>query len=177
LRIAGAGVALGVLVWTFRHVDFARVHGLLERVSGWGLAAVLVPMGASLFSESLGWAWAFRSFGRPVPLLGLFRVRVTSEALALTLPAGVLFCESIKPFLLGRHCGLPAETSIAGMGARKYLLLVSQAVYLTLFGVLGAASLEVASLGLFGMPGLSYAVPGAGLLFAPAAVREPSALQ
>jgi glycosyltransferase 2 family protein len=164
LRCAGAGVALSVLVFTFRHVDFARVHGLLDRVSGWGLAALLVPMGASLLSESLGWAWAFRSFGRPVPLFGLFRVRVTSEALALTLPAGVLFCESIKPFLLARHCGLPTETSIAGMGVRKYLLLLSQAVYLTLFGVLGGASLEIASVGLLGMPGLAYAVPGAGLL-------------
>jgi uncharacterized membrane protein YbhN (UPF0104 family) len=139
------------------------VHGLLDSIYTSALPLVLVPMGAALFSESVGWAWAFRSFGHSVPILGLFRVRVASEALASSLPAGMLFCESTKPFLLARHCGLRAETSIAGMAARKYLLLVSQAVYLCLFAVLGAAFLETASLGLLGAPGLSYAVFGAGL--------------
>ena len=161
--IAAVGAAGGILSWTFRDVDFVRVQALLQTIGSAGLAALLLPMGASLFIESVGWGWAFQSFGRPVRLMGLFRVRVTSEALALTLPAGMLFCESMKPFLLARHCGLPPEPGIAGMAARKYLLLVSQAAYITLFAVLGAPFLETAGAALFGRPGLSYAVLGAGL--------------
>lgn len=159
-----------MLTWTFRDVDFVRVRLLLGNIGSAGLAALLLPMGASLFIESVGWAWAFQSFGRPVRLLGLFRVRVTSEALAMTLPAGMLFCESMKPFLLARHCGLATEPSIAGMAARKYLLLVSQAVYITSFAVLGAPFLETAGAALFGRPGLSYVVLGAGLLVGLAAL-------
>lgn len=157
-------VAFGLLAFTFRDVQVDRVGALLLQVGGPALLWALVPMGVALFVESVGWAGAFRSLGRRVPLLGLFRVRITSEALALTLPAGMLFCESTKPFLLARHCGLATETSIAGMAARKYLLLVSQAAYLTIFGLLGAPYLEQASVGVVGVGGLSMWVLGAGVL-------------
>lgn len=163
LRVSVVAAALGLIAATFRDVEFERV-GILFGAAGPALAWVVVPMGVSLFIESAGWAAAFRGSGRRVPLLGLFRVRVTSEALALTLPAGMLFCESTKPFLLATHCGLEPEASIAGMAARKYLLLVSQAAYISGFALLGAAQLEQASAYLFAAPGLSSAVLVVGVL-------------
>jgi uncharacterized membrane protein YbhN (UPF0104 family) len=105
-----------------------------------------------------------------VPFLGLLRVRVTSEALALTLPLGMLFCESTKPFLLARHCRLQTETSVAGMAARKYLLLASQAPYILLFAILGASYLEGASVQVLGIAGLSSWVLGSGVLVAVSAL-------
>jgi uncharacterized membrane protein YbhN (UPF0104 family) len=161
LRFAGAAAALGLLCWTFADVDVARMSAVLGRVNGASLLLVLVPMGLSLTAESLGWAWAFRRFGHAVPLVGLWRARVTSEALALTLPAGMLFCESTKPFLLRKHCGLALEASVAGMAVRKYLLLTSQSVYIGGFALLGAPYLRSASTALLGGPGLDlvlYAV-------------------
>lgn len=172
LRVAGALCAFAVLAWTFRDLDLARVSDVVGRVGAASLPWVLVPMGCSLALESLGWTWAFRRAGHHVPFVGIWRARVTSEALALTLPAGMVFCESTKPFLLERHCGLRAEVSIAGMAVRKYLLLASQSVYIAGFALLGAASLEGASRALIGGPGLSWVLLVIGAVVAAAALAS-----
>jgi hypothetical protein len=169
--LRGFGVAAAVLVlgWTFKDLDVERVSLVIARVGGAPLLWSLVPMGIALAIESFGWTWAFRRSGHQVPFVGIWRTRVASEALALTLPAGMLFCEGTKPFLLARHCGLGAEASIAGMAMRKYLLLASQAVYISLFALLGAPFLERASVGMIGRSGLSgalLAVAGVVLLAA-----------
>jgi uncharacterized membrane protein YbhN (UPF0104 family) len=172
LRGLGIAVAFLVLVWTFRELDVARVGEVIARTGGAALVWALVPMGIALAVESFGWTWAFRRAGHGVPYLGVFRARVTSEALALTLPAGMLFCESTKPFLLARHCGLGAEVSIAGMAARKYLLLASQAVYISGFALLGAPFLERASQGLIGRGGLEAALLAVGGVVLVAAIAS-----
>lgn len=164
LRGSGVAVAFAVLGWTFHDLDVARVGRVIGRSGGGVLLAALVPMGVALAIESFGWAWAFRRAGHRVPFLGVWRARVTSEALALTLPAGMLFCESTKPFLLARHCGLSAEVSVAGMAVRKYLLLASQAVYISAFALLGAPFLERASAGVIGRSGLAAALLAIGAL-------------
>jgi uncharacterized membrane protein YbhN (UPF0104 family) len=164
LRGFGVAVALFVLGWTFRDLDLARVSRVIAGAGGTALLWALVPMGVALAIESCGWTWAFRRSGHPVPFVGIWRARVSSEALALTLPAGMLFCESMKPFLLARHCGLRAEASIAGMAMRKYLLLASQAVYISVFALLGAPFLERASSGIIGRSGLSGALLAVGVV-------------
>lgn len=161
--MGGIAVAIGLLGWTFRQLDVLAVRDLLVEVGGPGLLLVLLPLGASLLAESLGWAGAFRALGRRAPLGGLLRVRVSSEALALTLPGGMLLCEAMKPLLLARHCGLSADVSLAGMALRKYLLVSTQAVYICLFCWLGAELLERASPGLLGVGGLSLWGLGLGV--------------
>lgn len=177
LRGLGVAVALSVLAWTFRDLDVARVSRVIGRSGGAALLWALVPMGMALALESFGWAWAFRRAGHPVPFLGVWRARVTSEALALTLPAGMLFCESTKPFLLARHCGLGAEVSVAGMAVRKYLLLASQAVYISVFALLGAPFLVRASAGVIGGPGLAGALHAVGAVVFVAAIASGLSLR
>ena len=169
LRGAAVAAAAGLIWWTFSGLDAERVWATL-RAGGLSLLWALLPMGLGFGLESLGWAWAFRRFGQRVSLLGMLRTRVASEALALTLPAGALLSESSTPFLLGRHCGLRAEVSVAGMAIRKYLLLASQAVYITTFAWLGGAALEHASRALLAGPGLSALVLGLGLVVFTAAL-------
>jgi uncharacterized membrane protein YbhN (UPF0104 family) len=160
---------VGLVCWTFSGLDAARVGATL-RTGGPALLWALVPMGLGFCLESLGWAWAFRRIGQRVSLLGMLRTRVASEALALTLPAGALLSESSTPFLLGRHCGLRTELSVAGMAVRKYLLLASQAVYISGFAWLGGAALERASLQLLDGPGLRGLVQGLGAVVLAAAL-------
>lgn len=177
LRLLGVLAALAMLGWTFRDLDVARVTAVMSRAGGSVLLVALVPMGCALALESYGWAWAFRSFGHDVPFAGVWRARVTSEALALTLPAGMLFCESTKPFLLARHCGLAAPASVAGMAVRKVLLLASQAVYITGFALLGAPFLEQASLPIIGVPGLQHALLAVGVVVSAAAIGSGLSLR
>src|SRR5690242_6981395 len=115
LRLLAILLWLTLLGWTFRDLEPACVTSGIARAGGGALLLVLVPMGCALAIESYGWTWAFRRFGHDVLFTGVWRARVTSEALALPLPAGMLFCESTKPFLLARHCGLGTGASLAGM--------------------------------------------------------------
>lgn len=138
--------------------------GLLGRVGGAGVL-IVVPQGLALFVEALGWRMAFEGMGRRLPLLGLFRARLATEALAQTLPMGVVFCESMKPVLLARTCGADLPTSLAGMAARKWLLVGSQSLYVGGFAVLAWPLLARISRVVVGGEGLQYGLLGAaGLL-------------
>jgi len=139
------------------------VAALLGRVGGAGVL-ILLPQLCSLFIESVGWRWAFAGMGRSLPLFGLFRARLATEALAQTLPMGVVFCESMKPVLLARTCGAELSTSLAGMAARKWLLVGSQSLYVGGFAILAWSALGGISSAVLGGAGLPQALLGAGAL-------------
>lgn len=164
IRVAGLSLAVATLAWTFRGTDSQRVAALLGRVGGAGLL-IVVPQGLSLFVESVGWRMAFEGMGRRLSLFGLFRARLATEALAQTLPMGVVFCESMKPVLLARTCGADLPTSLAGMAARKWLLVASQSLYVAGFAWLAWPILSSISAGVLGNGALPYALAAAaGLL-------------
>jgi uncharacterized membrane protein YbhN (UPF0104 family) len=168
-RVVGISLAIATLVWTFRGTEPTRIATLLSRVGAAG-ALILLPQLCSLLVESVGWRMAFQSMGRRLPLRGLFRARLATEALAQTLPMGVVFCESMKPVLLSRTCGADLETSLSGMAARKWLLVSSQSVYVGAFGLLAFRALSAISRPLLGVGGLPYLLfGGAGLLLGLAA--------
>lgn len=140
MRVVGLSLSVLTLVWTFRDADPDRVARLLGQVGGAGVL-ILLPQLASLFIEAIGWRLAFDGMGRPLSLWGLFRARFATEALAQTLPLGVVFCESMKPLLLARGCGADLGTSLAGIAARKWLLVASQCAYVAGFALLGWTAL------------------------------------
>ncbi len=126
---------------------------------------ILVPQLLSLLAESFGWHLAFESMGQRLPLLGLLRARLATEALAQTVPMGVVLCESLKPVLLARNCGVELATSLAGMAARKWLLVGSQSLYVLGFAVLGWPMLSGISQSVLRSAALPFALAGAaGLL-------------
>ena len=127
-----------------------------------GLCLVALPQAAALAVESYGWKLALRVIGREVPFLPLFRVRVATEALTQSLPAGVLVGESVKPMLLKRRLGLPLNDGVAAIVARKYLLILSQGSYVVIIATLGFGALHSASLGILGSGGLEWIAYGAG---------------
>lgn len=123
---------------------------------------IVLPQLLSLLVESFGWRLAFEGMGRRFPLFGLFRARLATEALAQTLPMGVVFCESMKPVLLARGCGAELPTSLAGMAARKWLLMGSQSMYVGGFAVLSWSMLSGISGRVLCTAWLPQALLGAG---------------
>jgi len=115
-----------------------------------GFGLIATPQLLSLCLECCGWSRVFRVLGRRVSPRPLLRVRLATEALAQTLPLGVVWAESLKPLLLARHAGLPTSDSVAAIVARKYLLMASQAVYVALLSACGFATLRKLSLTLTG---------------------------
>lgn len=150
LRIACGLCALSLLIWTFHGVELAKVRDSIGGIALPGLVLIATPALISLCVECLGWASVFRCLGQRVAPKSLLRVRMISEAVAQTLPFGVIWAESLKPALLGRHTGMPASRAVAGLVARKYLLVGSQAVYVALLSAFGFGTLRQLSRAFFG---------------------------
>jgi len=166
LRVASGLCALSLLVWTFHNVDFARVQSSLGGVSLFGLMLIVSPALLSLGLEAVGWRMVFYTLGQRVALRAILRVRMMTEAVAQTLPLGVVWAESLKPVLLERHARVPASRAVAGLVARKYLLISSQAVYVAALSAGGFVTLRKLSLALTGHVGFAWAAFGvSGLLF------------
>ena len=115
-----------------------------------GLMLIAAPALLSLCVECLGWRRVFRSLGQRVAWRALLRVRLMTEAVAQTLPLGVVWAESLKPVLLARHSAVPSGRAVAALVARKYLLISSQAVSVALLSVCGFSTLRRLSLTLTG---------------------------
>src|SRR5882724_4263858 len=163
VRIASVVLLLVLLFCTFHRVDFARVGECMAGVGALGFALIATPQLVSLALECVGWGRVFQVLGRRVSPRPLLRVRLATEAVAQTLPLGVIWSESLKPLLLGRHAGLPTSDSVAAIVARKYLLMASQAVYVALLSACGFATLQRLSLALLGhaeAAWLAFAVSG-----------------
>jgi uncharacterized membrane protein YbhN (UPF0104 family) len=143
--------------------DGTEVQALLGRVGVAGALLIILPQLVAISLESYAWKLTFHATGARPRWRSLLRVRIATEALAQSLPAGVAFAESIKPVLLARHAGLTLEQSVAGMTARKVLLLISQSVYVVALAALGFAALEAASMRIVGAPHLGVVTIGVGL--------------
>jgi len=164
LRCVAVGAAIVLLSRVFSAADAGRVEALMTRVGVVGALLVLGPQLVALALESLGWMLAFHVAGTAPRWRSLLRVRLATEALAQSLPLGVAFAESAKPLLLERHCGLTIDQSVAGMTARKVLLLLSQCLYVVSLSALGLTGLELASRAVIGLPHLGFLALGAGIL-------------
>ncbi|CAN5194858.1 lysylphosphatidylglycerol synthase transmembrane domain-containing protein [soil metagenome] len=110
----------------------------LERID-FGVALLLVPLlqGVSFGLEALGWQAILRTLGERPSFRALLRVRIISEAIAQSLPLGVLVAEGAKPVLLRAHTGVAIPTGTASVAARKYSLVAAQALLLALVALFG----------------------------------------
>ncbi len=170
LRCAVVGGAVCLFVSVFRGADTGAVSKLVLGVGAGGVLLVMLPQLVALLLESFGWKLAFGAGGIRVRFGPLLRVRASTEALAQSLPLGVAFAESVKPLLLGKHCGLAVDASLSGMAARKVLLLVTQSFYVLLLALLGFAGLQGASRAVLGVPHLGWLMLAAGLALGSAGV-------
>lgn len=177
LRCAAVGMAALLLRRVFSAADAQRVAGLVTNVGVFGVVLVLCPQLLALGFESLGWQRVYRAAGSRPRWRSLLRVRIATEALAQSLPVGVAFAESTKPVLLAKHCGLGIEQSVAGMAARKVLLLLSQCLYVGGLAALGFAGLEAASRAVISAPHLGVITFGAALVLGAGGVGSASVLR
>lgn len=161
-------MAVGLLVLTFRHVDLRRAAAVVGSL-GPSALLLLVPSALSLGLETAAWRRAFAVLGARTSFLALLRVRIAAESIGAALPFGVFWSESVKPHLLARHSGVPISVALAGMTARKYLLLSAQAAYLLAGFVLGLTMLRAGFARVAGTPALAFIALVASVALATAA--------
>lgn len=167
LRWLGVAIAAAALWSTLRGADLPGVAALIASASAPMMALALVPnLIARLFQAEA----SRRVFdacnpapGRPAPFSRYLALTLSTEALNMSVPAGAALSESVTFYLLHRWCGIPGPQGVAGIAARRALILLANAAYVAIALALGFGHLERASRPLIGGPGLPWLVVLSGL--------------
>jgi glycosyltransferase 2 family protein len=163
--VAGVIVACGgfLLARAFRAIDLgATRHAVLHM----GVLAplILVPFLGSMVLDAAGMRVLLGLLGRSVPLARLVPIRVATEALHVTAPAGFLVADSATAKLLEIHFGVPLSDGAMLAVARKWLVMRAHAVYIAVGTACGASVLAAASLRHLGGSWLPWAIGASALV-------------
>jgi hypothetical protein len=118
---------------------------------------LLLPNLLAMAAEVVGLRAAARGCFPPAPsFLSLLGVRTTGESFILGLPSGSLVNESMQPYLLKTRCGMSLERGIIAAVARKFLVILSQGLFLAASTLLTWQTLDRASRATIGRGGLPW---------------------
>lgn len=156
-------ISLALLAVLLRRADVGRAWELVRDL-GWRLPLLVLPNLAAMALETHGWRLSFRRLGALPRFLPLLAVRVCGDALILGLPSGAVVSESVQPYLLKRRCALPLETGIVATVARKFLVVLSHGLFLSVSTVLAWPILARASRAAIRRGGLPWVLLATGLV-------------
>jgi len=130
--VAGTGVLLlfgAILRDTFEALEPSRV---LERIREIGPAAffILLPWAAAIAAETIGWSQCIPKKHHGIPPVKLFVLRVATESLTNTLPAGAAAAETARPILLKRRFGLDLTEAVTSCFVTKVNIAAAQAGFI-----------------------------------------------
>jgi uncharacterized protein (TIRG00374 family) len=126
------------LLWVAGVVAFvvvlgrSDVRGAVPAIAAAGplLAIGLVPFVVQIALDALAWRTLLGALGHRVAWRRLIEIRLSTEAVLLSVPGGSLIGESLKPYLLSRMNSVPFGATIASVGIKRCLLALAQAAYL-----------------------------------------------
>ena len=155
-------VAGALLVKAFAGIDARATWRALCEAGRWTPLA-LVPFVFAMSLDAAGIGVLLGTLGRKVKLADILPIRIASEALHLTAPAGFVVADSATAALLDARCGVPVAEGAVIAIARKWLVMRAHAVYIALGAIGGAAVLAGVSRRALGGPWLPWAVGASGL--------------
>src|SRR5262245_45565067 len=112
-KLVAVSAGLLCLAWGLRAVDFLEAGRAVRRV-GPALLLVFVPYGLSIVVDGWGYSQLLRRLGRRIHPLELARVRLSAEALAISLPGGALLADTVNPLILRSRCAIPLDEAAGG---------------------------------------------------------------
>ena len=124
----------------------------------------LLPFVVAMTLDAAGIRLLLRTLGRSVPLARLVTIRVATEALHLTAPAGFVVADSATARLLDARCGVPVGEGAVLAVARKWLVMRAHAGYIAVGTLCGAGLLFRLSERLLGGGWFPWVVGGSALI-------------
>lgn len=161
----GAGTSTGQVLKLLRWVTFAGcvvlfVHALArsDLTSAWAriraigplAIVVMLPFPAALAMDAWAWQVLLAALGRKVSFATLFKVRLATEAVTNSAPAGALWADAIAPVLVARRAEVPTEDVFAASTAKRWTVVRMHGTYVTLACAFGATGIDHASRSLVG---------------------------
>lgn len=168
-RLVLAAIALAALAFTLRDLDVPATLALVRGLGPW-VALVLVPYGVATTLDTLGWRRLLRAAGGDAPLATLWRARVGSDAVLLTVVGGPIVAESVVPLALAERAGVPVPVTVASLALRRRFLFAGNGLYLLLGLAVGAPTLAAVSRALLGSAVLVPVAAGFGVALVTAGV-------
>jgi len=151
------GIAMAAFAWLLSRADLGKTMRLLGATGPLLLLAVPASL-LQIGCDAGAWRMLLLKLGRRVAWTKLLAVRISTEAVLMSMPGGAVVAEGLKPYLLARTERVPVATTVATLAAQKCVLVLAQATYLGLALILGYGLL--AGIGT-GMPWLV----GLGVIF------------
>jgi hypothetical protein len=154
IQVAFAVVALAGLALVARNVDWPAAWRALQRL-GVRAPLIVLPYGLVLGFDSLGWRNTFEHL-KLLRLFELWRIRIATEAVSNSLPAGPAIGETLKAMILQRRLRMPLTEAAANVVLAKFTIAIAQALFSVFALVLAAPTLQDNSRTLLGSDGLEW---------------------
>jgi len=151
--LVGRDLRLRRLRWLLRVSHPARIVEVVRDSGPW-MALALFPFLAAATFDALGWRRLMGVLDLRPAFFEVLRVRISLEALILTLPGGAVIAESTAPAMLAARCDMPVRDAVVAVAARRWITLRANAIYLAAGAVLGFGALQAASQRLISRSGL-----------------------
>ncbi len=147
-----AALVAGCLVLFVRVLAGADLGAAWARIRAMGPAALLVllPAPFGLLCDAAAWRRLLAALGQRARLRTLFGIRLVTEAVNNTTPAGAVWSEAAAPVLVSRRCGIAVADAFAASTAKRWSIVRMHGAYVALAVALGATSLAHASTSLLG---------------------------
>jgi hypothetical protein len=142
-------LAVALLVRAFSGIDLHAAAAAILQI-GPLAPLVLVPFGVTMTVDATALRWLLAAIGRTPPFRRVLAIRMGTEALHLTAPAGFLVGDSVTAALLDSRCGVPLVEGATIAVARRWLMMRAHAGYIALGAVVGWAPLVAVSMRAFG---------------------------
>lgn len=162
LRWAAFGACVLLFGTALARTDLA---GAWQRIKDIGFLSLLVAVPFPFAMAMDAWAWQglLRALDRKVSWSLLFTLRIGTEAVTNSAPAGAVWADAISPLLVSQRTGIPAVDVFAASTAKRWTVVRMHAAYVSLSAAFGATALLHASRTLFNSDILLVATLGAAV--------------
>ncbi|NTW48391.1 MAG: flippase-like domain-containing protein [Chlorobiales bacterium] len=163
LKIIGVLVGAGLLTYLFTKIDTEKTFQLITGI-GISVGLIFIPYILVSAFDTVGWKIVFPNPKRAILFQKLLSIRFITEAMLMSIPAGVAVAESMKPLLLKKYLQIPASEGVASVAVKKMLFGAAQGVYLILSVAFGFYWMQASSKSVIGMDGLPWMILGVSVV-------------
>jgi glycosyltransferase 2 family protein len=127
------------------------------------VALVLVPYGVAVSLHAEAYRRILAVLRGRASFARILSVVLSTEAVLMCFPGGIAVSDALNPYLLKRRAGVPIPDGLAGIAAKKALIVLSNALYVGVALAVGFDRLQSASERLIGRPGLAWLMAAAAI--------------
>src|SRR5262245_8340129 len=122
LRVVAAGAVLAMLGRTLLRADLPSAAALIAD-AGPVVFIGLLPFTAMMALGTFVRKTLLEGLGEAPRYLGLYLIRLVTEAFSTSLPAGVVVAEGVGPVLLRRHAGVSIDAAVVANATKRWLTI------------------------------------------------------